>query len=632
MPYAKYTFKPGINREGTDYSNEGGWFNGNLVRFRQGRPAKIGGWTKDTVNSYLGTGRSLHGWVDTEGAKYLGLGTTFKYYIKEGDVFNDITPIRVTTGANEISFAKEGNGDATLNVTDTAHGAVVNDFVTYSGCVSLGGLITASVLNQEYQIATITSANVYTIEAKDTSGDEVTANASDSGNGQGTVIGAYQINVGLDVYVSSTGWGAGLWSAGTFGSPTALSAIDQLRLWSHDNFGEDLVTNVRAGGIYYWDTSAKTLGTDRAIPFTSLSGANLVPTVALQILVSDIDRHVVCFGADPINTSNVRTGAVDPMLIAWSDQESAVEWEPLSTNTAGSLRLSAGSLIVGALRAGQETLVWTDTSLYSLSFIGPPYTFGTTLLNEGVGLISPKGAINTARGIFWMDRKGFYNYAGSITPIPCSVHNYVFSDMNESQSHKVFGFLNKQFSEVGWFYPSASSTEIDRYVVYNYDEQTWSIGELARFAWLDEGIVAYPRATGVSSSTNYLYQHEQGNDDDGSAMSNVFIESSDLDIQDGEYFSSISRVIPDVKFTGSGGADQTINFVLKTRNYPGESLVTNTTQNVTGTTTRLDTRLRARQMAFRVESDDNNADAGTQTGVGWVLGDTRMDVKPSGRR
>ena len=628
MPYAKYTFKPGINREGTDYSNEGGWFNGNLVRFRQGRPEKIGGWLKDTETSYLGTGRALHGWVDTEGTKYLGLGTTWKYYVSTGENFDDITPIRATT-TNGIVFAAT-DGSSTITATDSSHGCVVNDFVTIAGAVSLGGLVTAAVLNQEYQITEIPSANTYTFTAKDTDGDTVTANSSDSGNGGAGVDGVYQINVGLDVYVQSTGFGANTWGSGTFGSSSALSSSNQLRTWSHDNFGEDLLMNVRGGGIYYWDESAGS--SVRAKPFTELTGANLVPTIALQILVSDIDRHVVCFGADPINSSNVRTSASDPMLIAWSDQENAVEWEPLSTNTAGSLRLSAGSLIVGAMRAGQETLVWTDTSIYNLQFIGPPYTFGTTLLNEGVGLISPKGAVNTPRGAFWMDRKGFYNYSGTLAPVPCSVHSYVFSDINEGQSYKVFGFLNKQFNEVGWFYPSASSTEIDRYVTYNYNDQTWSIGELARFAWLDEGLVAYPRATGISSSTNYLYQHEQGNDDDGSAMSNVFIESSDLDIQDGDYFSSISRVIPDVKFTGSGGTDQTINFVLKTRNYPGESLATNTTQNVTGTTTRLDTRLRARQMAFRVESDDDNSDTNTQKGVGWVLGDTRMDIKPSGRR
>ena len=628
MPYTKLTFAPGINREGTDYSNEGGWFNANLVRFRQGRPEKIGGWVKETSTSYLGTGRALHGWVDVQGTKYLGLGTTFKYYVSTGENFDDITPVRKTT-TNGILFAAT-NSSSTITATDNGHGCVTNDFVTIAGAASLGGLITAAVLNQEYQITSVTT-NTYTFTAKDTSGATVTANSSDSGNGGSGVDGVYQINVGLDTYVQSTGWGANTWGEGTFGSSSGITSSNQLRLWSHDNFGEDLLMNVRGGGIYYWDESGGS--TVRAKAISDLAGSNLAPTVALQVLVSDIDRHVLCFGADPIDDAGVaRTSAVDPMLIAWSDQENVLEWEPLFTNTAGSLRLSAGSLIVGAMRAGQETLVWTDTSLYNLQFIGPPYVFGTTLLNEGVGLISPKAAVNTAKGIFWMDRKGFYNYSGTVQPVPCSVHNYVFSDLNEGQSYKVFGFLNKQFNEVGWFYPSNSSGEIDKYVVYNYEERSWSIGELARFAWLDQGIVSYPRATGKDTTVNYLYQQETGNDDDGSPMTNVFIESSDMDIQDGELFSSVNKLIPDVKFLGSSGSTQTINFVLKSRNFPGESLTTNTTQNVTSSTTRLDTRLRARQVVLRIESDDDNSDSGTQLGVGWRLGDVRMDVKPSGRR
>ena len=408
MSLQKYIFRPGINREGTDYSNEGGWFNSNLVRLRKGIPEKIGGWAKNTLNTFKSTARALHAWVDLEITKYLGIGATWKYYVKEGDNFYDVTPLRVTTSAGDVTFSAT-NGSSTITVTDTSHGAVTNDFVTFSGAATLGGLVTAAVLNQEYQIDLVTSANAYTITAKDTDGNTVTANASDSGNGGRSVVGAYQINVGLDVYVESSGWGAGTWGAGTWGSTTALTASNQLRLWSHDNFGEDLIMNVRAGGIYYFDISAATLGTTRATPLTSLSGANLAPTIALQVLVSDIDRHVVCFGADPISGSS-RTGAVDPMFIAWSDQENAAEWEPLSTNTAGSFRLSAGSQIIGAIRARQETLVWTDTSLYSMTFVGQPFTFGVNLVNEGVGLMGPNAAVNTPKGIFWMDKKGFYTY------------------------------------------------------------------------------------------------------------------------------------------------------------------------------------------------------------------------------
>jgi len=629
MALEKFIFRPGINREGTDYSNDGGWFDANLVRFRKGLPEKIGGWAKATLNTYQSTVRALHAWVDLSLTKYLGLGATWKYYVKEGDNFYDITPLRVTTAAGDVTFAAT-NGSSTITVTDTSHGAVTNDFVTFSGASTLGGNVTAAVLNQEYQILLVTGANTYTITAKDTSGTTVTANASDSGNGGSSVVGAYQINVGLDSFVESTGWGAGTWGAGTWGSATAITAANQLRLWSHDNFGEDLVMNVRAGGVYYFDTSAATLGTTRAIPLTSLAGANLPPTEALQVLVSDIDRHVVCLGADPISGSS-RSGSLDPMLVAWSDQENAAVWEPLSTNTAGSFRLSAGSQIVGAVRARQETLIWTDTALYSMTFIGQPFTFGINLVNEGVGLISPNGAINTPKGIFWMDKKGFYTYNGAVTDIPCTVQNYVFSDFNEGQAFQVFGFVNKEFDEVGWFYCSSSSSVIDRYVVFNYEDRVWTIGQLTRSSWLDEGIFDTPMATYTTSNTGYLYNHETGNDDDGSPMDNVFIESSDFALGNGDQFQAISRIIPDVKFTGSGGSGQTINFVLKQRNYPGESLATDSTNTCTATTTKIDTRLRARQAALRIESDDDNS-LGARLGVGFRVGATRMDLKVNGRR
>lgn len=625
MPYSKYNFRPGINREGTDYSNEGGWYDANLVRFRQGRPEKIGGWTKENNNTYLGTARAMHSWVDLDSTRFLGLGTTWKYYVNEGDSYYDVTPIRATTSAGDVTFSAS-DGDATITVTDASHGAVKNDFVTYSGAATLGGLITATVLNQEYQIATIVNTNSYTIEAKDTDGDTVTANSSDSGNGGSSVVGAYQVNVGLDDYVSSTGWGANPWGDGSFGSVSALSATNQLRLWSHDNFGEDLIIGIRAGGIFYWDTSTGT--STRAVALTALSGANLAPTKALQVMVSEKDRHVICLGADPLNAAETaRTESVDPLFVCWSDQENAAEWEPKANNTAGSLTLSSGSEIVGALSSREETLIWTDSSLYSMQFVGPPYTFGVNLVNQGVGLVGPKAAVNTPMGVFWMDQKGFYAYDGNVSTVPCSVHYYVFSNFNVGQAYKVFGFLNKQFNEVGWFYPSEDTTEIDRFVVFNYQEQVWSIGQLTRYAWIDQDITSYPRAT----YNSYLYKHETGNDDDGSPMDNVYIESSDFDVDEGEFISFVRNVIPDVKFTGNGGSDQTINFVLKSRNYPGESLSTDTTQTVTSTTTRLNTRIRARQAVLRIESDDDGS-TGTRTGVGWRLGDTRLDIRPDGRR
>ena len=628
MPLQKFIFNPGINKEGTDYTAEGGWFDGNLVRFRKGLPEKIGGWQKYIQTSYEGTGRKLHGWVDLDGTKLLGLGTRFKLYIQEGTSYNDITPIRSTTGAGDVTFAAT-NGSSTITVTDTAHGANEGDFVTFSDAASLGGNITAAVLNQEYQIATVPSTSTFTITAKDTSGATVTANSSDSGNGGSSTVGTYQITTGLDVFVDGTGWGVGAWSSGAWGSTSALTDANQLRLWSMDNFGEDLISNPRAGSVYYWD---KTNGlSTRAVALSSISGANLVPTKALQVIVSDIDRHVLVLGADPINAAGTaRTGSIDPLLIAFSDQENATEFEPKSTNTAGSLRCSAGSEIIGGLRARQETLIWTDVALYSLQFIGPPLTFGLNLINEGVSLIGPNGAVNTPAGVFWMDKKGFYSYGGNVTPVPCSVKSYVFDDFNEGQAFQVFAFVNKQFNEVGWFYCSADSVVIDRFVAYNYEEQTWNIGQLSRTAWLDEGIVAFPRAAGKSNSSHFLFQHETGHDDDGSPMTNVFIESADFDIGDGEEFQFIRRCIPDIKFTGSG-ENQTINVVVKARNFPGSDLTTDQTTAITSSTTKVDTRARGRQAVVRFESDDD-AVTDSQLGVGFRVGGTRLDIQPNGRR
>ena len=626
MPLQKFIFNPGINKEGTDYTAEGGWFDGNLVRFRKGLPEKIGGWVKYLTSSIKGKGRKLHAYVTLNGTRIFSVGTTFKLYWQEGDNYNDITPIRSTTSAGDVTFSAT-NGSSTLTVNDTAHGADLNDFVTFSGAASLGGNVTAAVLNQEYQVTAVTSANAFTITAKDTDGNTVTANSSDTGNGGSSTIGEYQISVGLDVFIDGTGWSAGAWGSGTWGSTSSLAANNQLRLWSIDNFGEDLIANVRAGGVFYWDFST---ASQRAKALKDIQNANFVPTVGLQVLVSDIDRHVIVLGADPIEGGS-RSEEIDPLLVAFSDQENPFDFEPRATNTAGSLRCSAGSEIIGGLRARQETLIWTDAALYSLQFVGPPNTFGLQLINEGVSLIGPNAAVNSPTGIYWMDKKGFYTYNGSVVPLPCTVHSFVFDNFNEKQAFQVFGFLNKQFDEVGWFYCTADSVTIDRYVVFNYVEGTWAIGALSRTAWLDEGIVAFPRAAGFADDRNYIYSHETGHDDDGSPMDNVFIESADFDIGDGEEFQFIRRFIPDVKFTGDSGDTQTLNVVLKARDFPGQSLTTDQTTAFTASTTKVDTRARARQAAVRFESDDD-ADVGTRLGLGFTIGATRLDLQPNGRR
>ena len=624
MTLQKAIFKPGINREGTDYDNEGGWFDCNLVRFIKGRPEKFGGWAKDNNNTFLGTCRALHPWIALAGTKYLGLGTTWKYYIEEGSSFNDVTPIRSTTSAGDVTFAKVGDGDATITVSDTAHGAVQNDFVTFSGAASLGGNITATVLNQEYQIATIVNANSYTIEAKDTSGAEVTANSSDSGNGGGSTVGTYQLNVGLDVYVPGTGWGLDGWGEGAFGSATALSSTNQLRLWTHDNFGEDLIINQRGGGIFRWVENNGV--TTRAVNLSTTSGANQVPTVGLQVITSEKDRHLIVLGADPVSGS-ARTGVIDPMLIAFSDQENALDFEPQTTNTAGSLRLSSGSSIIGAVKSRQEILVWTDTALYSMQFIGPPFTFGVNLINEGTGLLGPKAAVTAPQGVFWMSYNNFYLYNGSVQTVPCTVQDYVFSDINLVQSFKINAFTIADKNEVGWFYCSSSSDEIDKYVIYNYAENVWFYGSLSRTAWLDAGIENYPRAV----SNGYLYQQELGFDDDGSPMTNVFIESSDFDLGDGEQFTFIQKIIPDFKFIQNSNEDGSVNIVVKTRNYPGDSLSVNSTSSIQANTQQAFVRGRARQMVLRFESDDDAANNGN-LGIGWRLGATRIDVRTDGKR
>jgi hypothetical protein len=630
MPLTKLNFKPGINKEETDYSNEGGWVDGDKIRFRKGRVEKIGGWEKFSPSSIIGSARALHSWISLGGSKYLGIGTTNKYYVEQGGTYNDVTPIRKNT-TNAATFAAT-NGSSTVTVTDASHGAVNGDFVTFSSAVSLGGNVTATVLNQEYQIDLVTGTNTYTITAKDTSGATVTANASDSGNGGSATDAAYQVNSGLDVYVESTGWGVGTWGAGGFGSASSLSAQNQLRLWTHDNYGEDLIMNVRGGGIYRWKENDG-LAT-RGAELSGITGANLVPTVGLQVITSETDRHLIVLGADAISGSS-RTGTIDPMLIAFSDQENELQFEPLSTNTAGSLRLSSGSSIVGGLKARQEVLVWTDTSLYSMNFIGPPLTFAVNLISEGAGLIGPKAAVNSPKGVFYMSKKGFYFYNGSVQKLPCSVQNYVFSDLDEGQAYKCFGGLNEEFSEIWFFYPSITDneTEISRYVIYNYEENSWSIGSLERYSWLAAGVLNRPVSGGEASSTKYLYEHEKGSNNDTSSMDGVFIESADIDIADGDNFVFLKKVLPDILFINDVGTSQTgaVNIVVKRRDFSNQTLSTDSTTQVTASSTFGSLRSRGRQFVLRFESDDDNTEIDKKN-YKWRLGNTRVEIQPSGRR
>ena len=639
MPLSKLQFNPGVNREITAYSNEGGWFDIDNVRFQKGYPEKIGGWQKRSSNSFLGTCRALHPWVSLNRDQYVGVGTNLKYYIDEGGFYNDVTPLRLTTSAGAITFAAT-NGSSELTVSHTNHGAVVNDFVTYSGAASLGGLITADVLNQEYYVTEVVNTNSYKIKARtaNTSIYDITyegslnpslvaANGSDTGNGGGSVVGAYQINTGLDIGVSGAGWGTGNWARGEWGSASSDPiVINTLRLWSHDNFGEDLLINVRDGGIYYWD---ETNGlSNRAVDITSLAGSDSAPTIAKQVLVSDRDRHVIAFGCD----TEANPGVQDPLAIRFSDQESLTDWRTQTTNTAGELRLGSGSEIVTALETRQQILVFTDTTLYSMQFLGPPFTFGVNSLSENITVAGPNAAIAVDDNVYWMGRSEFYVYSGSVQRLPCMVRDFVFSDLNEGQIEKVNAAINTQYSEVWWYYPSSDSEEVNKYVVYNYLEQVWYYGSFGRTAWIDRGIFDFPFA---ANADGYIYEHEIGFDDgttNPTTPINAFIQSSPIDIGDGEQFMLVRKMIPDVDFKNSTATLPDVNITLDVKNVPDgtysnsqtDAFVKTQAAPLNARTEKLFFRLRGRQMRFKISSDD--------LGVTWRLGSPRLDIRPDGRR
>jgi hypothetical protein len=640
MPLQKLQFQPGINRETTSYTNEGGWFDGDKVRFRQGFPEKIGGWEKLGSKSFLGSCRALWPWRTLNLDAFLGLGTHLKYYIESGEGYYDITPTRATTSAGDVTFAAT-NGSSTLTVSDPSHGAVVNDFVTFSGAATLGGNITAAVLNQEYQINEIVDSSTYKIIARAANSlDNITdngqysptlvvANSSDTGNGGSSVVGTYEINVGLDTSVIGNGWGAGAWARGTWGSAATVDLItDTLRIWTHDNFGEDLIINVMNGGIYYWDASAVNALTNPAVAISDLVGADLAPTIAKKVIVSDVDRHVIAFGCDPLDN----IGQQDPLLIRFSDQENVVDWRPTTTNTAGDLRLGSGSKIVTAIETRQQILVFTDVSLHAMQYIGPPFTFGINMISENITIRSPISVAAVEDTVYWMGKNEFYVYNGGVQTLPCSVKDYVFSNFNSFQAEKCFAAVNSSFSEIWWFYPSASSDNNDRYVVYNYLQNIWYYGNLTRTAWVDRGVEENPIAAGRDG---YLYNHEVGFDDGSTTPASAitsYIESSQFDIGDGDQFSFVRRLVPDLTFRNSTAQTPTANFTLKARNFPGGAYLQNNSKAVEKTasvpveqfTQDAHVRLRGRSVAIRVDSNN--------TGTGWRLGSPRIDVRSDGRR
>tara|TARA_R110002110_G_scaffold5488_1_gene28349 strand:- start:123 stop:1976 length:1854 start_codon:yes stop_codon:yes gene_type:complete len=617
MPLGKFNFKPGVNKEGTEYSAGFGWFDSDKVRFRKGRPEKIGGWRKFSSNAFLGVCRSIHDWASLDFNKYLGVGTHLKLYAVEGVGFNDITPIRATTTAGDVTFAAT-DGSSTITATDTSHGATQYDFVTFSDSETLGGLVTAAVLNQEYQIATVPTANTYTFAAKDTNGDAVTANSSDGNDGGTAVVGAYQITTGTNTYVDGTGWGANAWDDGTFGSHSSIASGNQLRLWSQDNFGEDLVANARGGGVYYWDSSGGV--SVRGVNLSSLSGASNTPEVVLQIMVSAVGQHVICFGVNTLGSS-----AIDPLLVRWSDSESAADWTPTAINTAGGVRINQGSQIIGALQTREEILIWTDVSVHAMRFIGSPFIFQFSVLSHNISMISPNAAANARGNVYFMDRGGFFLYNGAVQPVPCSVKDHVFSNINLGQAYKVYAATNVDFSEITWYYPVGDGdTDITNYVTFNYAENLWSVGTLVRGAWIEAGTRDYPLAASVitSDDNNYLYRHETGYDDDGSAMT-AYIESGDVEMDEGGRIMFISRMIPDFRFSGDTDS-ASVDITLKGKRFPLGSLSTLATATVTSSTEQNFLRTRARESVVRVESSG--------LGFGWRLGDLRFEMRQDGKR
>jgi len=621
MALTKMQFRPGINREVTAYSNEGGWFDCNRIRFREGAPETIGGWAKTSTTQFLGVCRALIGWRTLDGGQLLGVGTELKYYLNRGGAYVDLTPLRLTTTAGAVTFAAT-DGSTTLTVTHTSHGALANDFVTFSGAVSLGGTVTAPVLNAEHQIANVLDTDTYEIVLA------TAANASDTGNGGASVVGAYQINTGLDTSVEGNGWGAGGWGVGGWGEAvdTSISGA-QLRVWSHTNYGEDLVFAPRGGAIYYWD---RTSGfATRGVNITALSGANSAPTVANIVLLSDRDRHLLVFGTD----DEFNVGVLDPLLIRFSAQESLIDWETRPNNTAGSLRISSGSEIVAAVATKQLTLVITDVSVHSVQFIGPPFTFGLNEVSYGTTIAGPKAAVSIGDDVLWMGKGEFYRFNGIVQQIPCDVKAYVFDNINAAQYAKVYGGHNGAFGEVWWFYPSAGSQSNDRYVVYNYLQDAWYYGAMSRTAWIDRGIYSTPIA---AAPDGYLYYHETGITDGESnpaAALGAYIESSPVDIADGERFMFISRMLPDMTFARSNGlVPPNATMTIKMQNSSGgdyvgtneRSVVQSATVPIEQFTDQVYLRLRGRAMSLRVESNC--------TCTAWRLGSPRIDLRADGRK
>ena len=615
MPLTKLVITPGIDKENTDTGAEGRWVDCDKVRFRYGLPQKIGGWTKLSGDYYVGVGRELFNWFDLNGFRLSALGTDRKAYIYRGGTIADITPIR----ANDTltTTFTTANTSANVEVKDVSHGAGVGDFVTISNVTTSIGGIANTALNAEFEIIAKANTDSYTIQ---TTGNTATSTVTDTGNCDAT----YQLTIGSSTQSFGYGWGAGTWSASTWGTARSTSAIDiDLAQWSFDNWGEDLILTKRNGGTYLWDRSIG-MTDNRA---TAIANA---PTTSILSLITPESRHLICMGTE---TTIGDSASQDKMLIRFSDQENYDQFTANAINTAGSQRLADGSEIRCAKSARAETIVWTDTAVFSMQFIGAPFTFGFKKIGTDCGIIGLNAAIVVDDVAYWMGDDRFFAYAGSVQEIPCSVKNYIFNDISKTQYPQVYAGHNSKFTEIIWYYCTESASQIDRYVTYNYAERVWSIGNLDRGTWIDNGVYQNPLASeydasstantistiyGLTAGRSLIYKHESGYDADGVALA-AHIESGDGDIADGQDFSFVNKFIPDFQNL-VGNAQVT----LSVRDYPGDSKSAKPTQNVNSTTTYLNTRARGRQISLKI--------ANSELGDNWRLGTMRINIRPDGRR
>ena len=617
MPVTKMVFKPGLNQENTRYTNEGGWWVCDKIRFRSGQPEKIGGWVPNGSNRFAGVARFLHNWRTLNANDCMGVGTHVKFYIEVGATYYDITPIRSTTTLGNNPFLTGTAGSPVVTVTQTAHGALSGDYVTFSGTTGTIDGIPAAHFNQEFAIDVV-NANSYRITL------DMNCSAGGVSGGGAAVVAKLQIGVGKISAPESTGYGASGYGEGGYGAPYVPDLYHQIRLWSAMNFGEDLVLSERNGAIYYW-TAANGL-TTRAVNMTTLGGASDVPTVAVGAIVTP-EEFIIAYGANPVGTSTQ-----DTLTVRWCSQASPNMWTATALNTAGDLRLLSGSKIVTGRVTRHETLLWTDASLHSMQYVGAPVVYSAATVAENISIIGPN-AVATANNVtYWMGDGKFYVYDGSVRTLPCDLRKFIFNNLNISQGYQVYAGTNEQFNEVIWFYPSLSSSSIDSYVVFNYSDNVWYFGTMARTAWLDSKVRQNIIGTGYDGA---MYYHDIGFDDGSTqpfSAIDAFIESADFDIGDGNQFTFMDRIIPDIDFDGSTAALPTALFTIKARNFPGQVFMQEDDRSVLRTTTvpidqytqQAWVRIRGRQMVFRIESN--------QVGVAWQAGTQRFSYRTDGKR